>query len=174
MAFDGLLGGISSVAAAFTDFGSVMQKNAATFSEIQKTYDENMKRQGNTEEQKAGYTKQFAEERLKYEQATTLAEISGARSIAGATSKMFSEKSAARKAFHGIEMGLAVVEMAMSAKKMVVDVAAGAAKMFSQSGWAGFAGVAAMMAVMGCLGGAMGASDIVTVLSAFTLKNTAN
>jgi hypothetical protein len=45
--------------------------------------------------------------------------------------------------------------MAMSAKKMIVDVAAGAASMFAQGGWAGFAGVAAMMAVMGGLGFAM-------------------
>jgi hypothetical protein len=52
-------------------------------------------------------------------------------------------------------MGLAVISMAMSAKKMVVDIAAGAAAMFGQSGWAGFAGVAAMMAVMAGLGVAM-------------------
>jgi hypothetical protein len=45
--------------------------------------------------------------------------------------------------------------MAMAAKKMIVDVAAGAANMFAQGGFAGFAGVAAMMAVMGGLGFAM-------------------
>jgi hypothetical protein len=54
----------------------------------------------------------------------------------------------------------------MAAKKMIVDVAAGAARMFAQGGFAGFAGVAAMAAIMGGLGFAMaGGGDKVTDLT---------
>jgi hypothetical protein len=49
---------------------------------------------------------------------------------------------------------------------MIVDVAAGAANMFKQGGFAGFAGVAAMAAIMGGLGFAMaGGGDKVTDLT---------
>jgi hypothetical protein len=165
MAFDGILGGISAVAGAATSFGDVMSKLNENQSAYAKSYNDFMKDSTKTEADKAEATKQFAQESAAYNSAKTEAEISGARQIAGATSKMFSEKSTARKAFHGIEMGLAVIEMAMSLKKTIVNVSEGASKMFAQSGWLGFAGVAAMLAVMAGLGVAMGASDKVTDLS---------
>jgi hypothetical protein len=163
MAFDGILGGISAVASAATSFSDEMTKLNNSQNERASSYDKFMKDSTKSESDKAAATKQFAKEKEAYDSKSFAAEISGARQVAGAASKMFSEKSAARKAFHAIEMGLAVVEMAMSAKKMIVDVAAGAASMFAQGGWAGFAGVAAMMAVMGGLGFAMSGGSGKTV-----------
>lgn len=155
MAFDGILGGISSVASAFSEFGKSIESVDKKWADYGANYSKLMQMEGATQAEKTALTEKYYKDKKAYESASFQAEISGARSIAGATAKMFSEKSAGRKAFHAIEMGLAVVEMAMSAKKMVVDVAAGAANMFAQSGWAGFAGVAAMAAVMGGLGFAM-------------------
>jgi hypothetical protein len=158
MAFDGILGGISAVASAASNFGDVMTKLNDSHADYAKSYDAFMKDSTRSEADKAKAKIEFEKENAAYQSKSFQAEISGARSLAGATAKLFSEKSAARKAFHGIEMGLAVIEMAMSAKKMIVDVAAGAASMFAQSGWGGFAGVAAMAAVMGGLGFAMAGS----------------
>lgn len=166
LAFDGILGGISAVSGAAASFGGEMAKLNEMQVASQNKYDAVMNKVSSTEKQKAEATKKYADDTIAYNGALLRTEISGARQIAGATSKLFGEKSAARKAFHGVEMALSVVEMAMSAKKMIVNVAAGAAKMFSQGGFAGFAGVAAMAAVMGGLGFAMmGGGDKVTDLT---------
>ena len=152
MAFDGLLGGISAVAGAAMSFRDEMSKLDDALKTRTEDYNESMKTVGLTEEQKNNKTKDFNEYKAAYDAKSLQTEINGARQIAGAAAKMFGEKSTAAKAFHAVEMGLAIVSMAMSAKKMIVDVAAGAAAMFGQSGWAGFAGVAAMTAVMAGLG----------------------
>lgn len=166
MAFDGLLGGVSAVAGAMSSFSGEMAQLNDNFQKGSAAYSDFMLKEGTTFEQREKATADYYSMKDKYDSASFKAEISGARQIAGATSKLFGEKSAARKAFHGVEMALSVVEMAMSAKKMIVDVAAGAAKMFSQGGFAGFAGVAAMAAVMGGLGFAMmGGGDKVTDLT---------
>jgi tape measure domain-containing protein len=162
MAFDGILGGISAVAAAASSFGTDLTKLNAMQTDSQKSYDTAMKQVGATEADKAKATEKYNTDKLAYNEAVTTAEISGMRSLAGATSKMFGEKSAARKAFHGIEMGLAVIEMAMSLKKTVVNIAEGASKMFATLGPFGFVAVAGMLAVMAGLGIAAGASDTVT------------
>jgi tape measure domain-containing protein len=165
MAFDGLLGGISAVAAAATNFGDVMEKLNENHTDYAKNYEKFMSDSTKSEEDKAKAKIGFEKENAAYQSASFKAEISGARQIAGAASKMFGEKSSARKAFHAIEVGLSIIEMAISAKKIamnlvetVVGMQAGAAQFFAQSGWAGFAGVAAMMAVIAGLG-FMGASS---------------
>lgn len=155
MAFDGILGGISAVAGAVTSFGEEMTKLNDNFANASKSYSDFMLKEGTTFEEREKATASYYKMKNAYDSASFKAEISGARQIAGATSKLFGEKSAARKAFHAVEMGLSVIEMAMAAKKMIVDVAAGAANMFAQGGFAGFAGVAAMTAVMAGLGFAM-------------------
>ncbi len=167
MAFDGILGGISAVASAATSFGDEMSKLNNSHTAYAENYNKFVADSKNTEADKADATKQFAKEKDAFNKKSFETEINGAMSIAGATAKMFNQKSVAARAFHGIEMGLAVVSMAMSAKKMIVDIAAGAAAMFGQSGWAGFAGVAAMGAVMAGLGVAM------TGGSGKTIDNTA-
>lgn len=159
MAFDGILGGISAVAGAASSFATEIIKISDKQQASQEKYDAVIKSVGVTESEKADATKKFAADKIKLDAQAFSAEISGARQIAGATAKLFGEKSAARKAFHAIEMGMSVIEMAMAAKKMIVDVAAGAANMFAQGGFAGFAGVAAMAAVMGGLGFAMSGSS---------------
>lgn len=80
------------------------------------------------------------------------AQVSGYGDLAGAAASFFDKKTAAYKVAHGIEMGLRATEMAMALTQTSVDVAAGAARMFAQSGWGGFAGVAAMLGVMASLG----------------------
>jgi hypothetical protein len=166
MAFDGILGGISAVAGAASSFANEIIKISDKQQASQEKYDAVIKSVGATESEKADATKKFAADKIKLDAQAFSAEISGARQIAGATAKLFGEKSAARKAFHAIEMGMSVIEMAMAAKKMIVDVAAGAARMFAQGGFAGFAGVAAMAAIMGGLGFAMaGGGDKVTDLT---------
>jgi tape measure domain-containing protein len=159
MVFDGLLGGVSAIAGAIGSFSGEMTKLNDGFESASKSYQDLMMQQGVSLEEKEKATADYYKLKDKYESASFKAEISGARQIAGATAKLFGEKSAARKAFHAIEMGLSVIEMAMAAKKMIVDVAAGAANMFAQGGFAGFAGVAAMAAVMGGLGFAMSGSS---------------
>lgn len=100
--------------------------------------------------------KKIADAEKKLAADRTKANLSSFRSIAGASAEMFSEQSKARKTLHGLEMGLSVIELAMSAKKMIASAAAGAAKFFEQSGWGGFAGVAAMIATIGAIGGSIG------------------
>ncbi|MEI6745534.1 MAG: tape measure protein, partial [Methylococcaceae bacterium] len=155
MAFDGLLGGISAVASAASSFGDAMSKLNTDHAAYAENYNKFMADSTKSESDKAEATKGFAKEKEAYDTKSFQTEINGAMSVAGAAAKMFNQKSVAARAFHGVEMGLAVISMAMSAKKMVVDIAAGAAAMFGQSGWAGFAGVAAMGAVMAGLGVAM-------------------
>jgi len=164
MAFDGLLGGISAVASAATSFSDEMEKLNNHQNAYAANYNKFMADSTKSEAEKADATKQFAVEKEAYNAKSLETEIGSARSIAGATANMFSEKSAARKAFHAVEMTLGAVEMAMSAGKMIVDVAAGAANMFAQGGFAGFAGVAAMMAVMGGLGFAGSSSGSVKTI----------
>ena len=112
----------------------------------------------------------LAKERIKLDAQVVKANISGARSMAGAAASMFKESSKGRKALHAVEKTLAAVELSMAIKNTAtelslsatrtaaattetgVNVAAGGAKMFAQSGWAGFAGVAAMVAAMASLG----------------------
>jgi hypothetical protein len=79
--------------------------------------------------------------------------------LTNAVVKLFGTKSKEAKTFQAIETGIAAEQMALEAIRaaktlayIAIDVAAGAAKMFGQSGWFGFAGVAAMLGVMGGLG----------------------
>lgn len=106
----------------------------------------------------------------KLSKERTKTEIASYRSIAGAAATMFKENSKGRKALHAVEKTLAAIELALAIKNTAtelslsatrtsaataetgVNVAAGAAKFFAQSGWAGFAGVAAMVAAMAALG----------------------
>jgi tape measure domain-containing protein len=155
MAFDGLLGGISAMTGAFENMSDTLSKHKSTFDEIGATYSKNMQMEGMTTEQRATLTKQYYDDKKQYEAANLNSSLAGMRQIVGATSKMFSENSSARKAMHAVEMTLSVIEIAMTLKKTVAKVAEGASTMFAQSGWAGFAGVAAMAAVMAGLGFAM-------------------
>lgn len=127
-------------------------------------------------------------EKLKVSLAeeSTRAQIKGYGKMAGAAASMFKENSKGRKAMHAVEKTLAAIEIALAIKNTAIElgligtrvaattaetgvnVAAGGAKMFAQSGWGGFVGVAAMIAAMASLGfsggggggGGMSAEDI--------------
>ncbi len=118
----------------------------------------------------------LAKDRIKLDAQVAKANIAGARSMASAAASVFSEQSKGRKALHAVEKTLAAIELAMAIKNTAtelslsatrtaaattetgVNVAAGAARFFAQSGWAGFAGVAAMVAAMAALGFSGGSS----------------
>ena len=109
--------------------------------------------------------KAINKEILKAEEDRTKSELSNLGKVAGASKKLFSEKTAAHKALSAIERVSAAMSFALQAKQMAMDIAAlpakiagGAATMFTQGGFAGFAGVAAMLAVMASLGASSSAS----------------
>lgn len=113
---------------------------------------------------------EIAKREKKLAEDTERATISGYSKMASAASEMFKENSKGRKAMHAVEKTLAAIEIALAIKNTAIElgligtraaattaetslnIAAGGAKMFAQSGWAGFAGVAAMIAVMASLG----------------------
>lgn len=177
--FDAALGGISSLVNAFGRLGQSLEENAEALSDLRDKQAQNAAWQGADREKdavqwakdqatKASNTLKYAAEEQSLTKKNALLGIDGARQVAGAAASMFGQKTAAARAFHALEMGLAVLSMAMKMKEIAVSifatgksVAAGAAKMFEQSGWLGFAGVAAMIAVMAGLGFAGGGGGTV-------------
>ena len=151
--FDGALGGINLLIGAVDNITKSLKENQAAIEENQKAIGF-AKLTKDLEAQE-----KFKKQDLKLTQEKTAREVDGARQIAGATAKLFGEKTSAAKSFHALEIALSVASIAMRAKEMaatlaqtVISVAAGAAKFFEQSGWFGFAGVAGMIAVMASLG----------------------
>ena len=160
--FDGALGGISLLVGAFTAMTDEITKNTTEMTRLneEKQKIADFKPQG-TDEQAAKFKaeKKNIKELSDLDKKSVQDQMTGARQLAGAASKLFAEKSAGAKAFHAIEVGIAVAQLAMRAKDMamsaiatVKNIAEGASKMFAQSGWLGFAGVAAMLALMAGLG----------------------
>ena len=112
-----------------------------------------------TPKERATNFKKYAKEEATLNAKNVQDQLTGTRQMAGAASKLFADKSTGAKAFHAIEVGIAIAQLAMRAKDMamsaiatVKNIAEGASKLFAQSGWAGFAGVAAMLALMAGLG----------------------
>lgn len=166
--FDGALGGINTLAGALSNMVDIHEEiNKKISDEVKKREELANKPVGSFADIQArdsAIEKSLKKEK-SLEQDKVSASLSGTRQIIAATAKMFDEKSSAAKTLHNIEMGIAVAQMAMDAVRMArtfgniaVDIAAGAAKMFGQSGWGGFAGVAAMGAVMAGLGYAFSGS----------------
>ena len=167
--FDSALGGIHAMAGAYDSMVNSIAANTKALAENAKMQKLNETTVDPAE--KAANVAKYAKEEATLNNANIKLQLTGASQIAGAAAKMFDQKSAAAKAFHGIEVGLSIVRLAMDAKEIIssmtkttVKVAEGASTMFAQSGWAGFAGVAAMLAVMAGLGvatsgGSGGASE---------------
>ncbi len=183
--FDGALGGINTLAGAFSNMVDSIGKNTEALKQNHLEQIKINSFQPNKDGDKGQYLmdlkiksdalkKNAAEEKMLSRQQMEIG-IDSARQLSGAAAKMFGEKTAAAKAFHAIEVTLAVASMALKIQDMATTlatipakVAAGAASMFGQSGWGGFAGVAAMGAVMAGLGFAMsggGASGMPTATS---------
>lgn len=100
-------------------------------------------------------------------------ELDNLGSIAGATKKVFSEKSFAYKALAAVEKAAAIQSLALKAQDMATTltsigpkIANGVAKLFEQGGWAGFAGAAAFLALMGSLGFGGGSAKMPSGFSA--------
>lgn len=155
--FDGALGGISLMTGALTTMTDSLAENSKAMAELNKN--QLLNNSIADPKEKAANFKKYAKEEAALNAKNVQDQMTGTRQLAGAASKMFAEKSAGAKAFHAIEVGIAVAQLAMRAKDMamsaiatVKNIAEGASKMFAQSGWLGFAGVAAMLALMAGLG----------------------
>ena len=160
--FDGALGGINLLVGALKTMTDEIANNSKEMTRLseEKQRIADFQPQGiDQEAEKFKAAKKNTKELAALDKKSVQDQMTGARQIAGAASKMFAEKSAGAKAFHAIEVGIAVAQLAMRAKDMamsaiatVKNIAEGASKLFAQSGWLGFAGVAAMLALMAGLG----------------------
>jgi tape measure domain-containing protein len=149
-AFDIVNKGFGGLINAFSGLGKSMDTaNKALADHAKQTREDAKNFKG---QEAADLAKKNAATFVQLEEQKTLAAVTGARQIAGAATQLFAEQSKGRQAMHNIEIALGAVEMALSLKKMALNIAEGASKFFSQSGWFGFAGIAAMMAVMVGLG----------------------
>ena len=162
--FDGALGGINAMAGAFDLMVNSITENTVALAEnarMQKLNEANPKA--------IDYQKnkiKLSKDEATLEKGNLNSTLTGLRQISAGAASMFNERSTAAKAFNTLSQGLAAAQMVMNAATMASNftttetgVAAGAAQMFAQSGWAGFAGVAAMLAVMATLGFASGGSS---------------
>jgi hypothetical protein len=155
--FDGALGGISLMTGALTTMTDSLAENSKAMAELNKN--QLLNNSIADPKERAANFKKYAKEEATLNAKNVQDQMTGTRQLAGAASKLFADKSAGAKAFHAIEVGIAVAQLAMRAKDMamsaiatVKNIAEGASKFFAQSGWWGFAGVAAMLALMAGLG----------------------
>lgn len=100
-----------------------------------------------------------AQAEAKNQEATLDFQISATGELAGASKKMFNEKSTAYKVLDGIEKAAHVASLARTAVQLAetfglisANTAAGVAKLFADGGWAGFVGAGALLALMASLG----------------------
>lgn len=156
---DETIGDIEGIGGAWTRTGSIIADSLGGISDALDDYSAKMKdikglnAAVDIQAKKLGDdNEKIIKARSMLEEESFKAQLSGYKDVAGAASKMFKENSKERKALHAIEMGLSAIEIAMSLQKAGASMAAGAAKMFEQSGWGGFAGVAAMTAVLAGFG----------------------
>ena len=155
--FDGALGGISLMTGALTTMTDSLTENSKAMAELNKN--QLLNNSIADPKERATNFKKYAKEEATLNAKNVQDQLTGTRQMAGAASKLFADKSTGAKAFHAIEVGIAIAQLAMRAKDMamsaiatVKNIAEGASKLFAQSGWAGFAGVAAMLALMAGLG----------------------
>jgi tape measure domain-containing protein len=168
--FDGALGGINTLVGALGTMSDALGNNSKEMERLNAEKDKISKYQPDMDKDnyikdlklKTDAAKKNNKEISDLEKKSLNDALNGTRQTAAAAAKMFGEKTVAAKAFHAIENGIAVAQMAMKVKDMAISsmatvksFIAGAAKMFEQSGWLGFAGVAAMAALMAGLGFSM-------------------
>lgn len=158
-AFDGLLGGISSVTSAFTSLGESLDAITKKQEENLTAYTKTLSEPAITNEQILKSTENFYSTKDALDEKSRMTELTGIRQVTGASSKMFAEQSAGRKVMHTLEMTFGAIEMALSLKKMAVNayeaVTSQAAGGDPYSAWAR---AAAMMTFMAGILAAAGAS----------------
>lgn len=152
MAFDGLLGGVSAVASAFNSLSDELSGLYKMQSEESKKYKAFMDDATKSEADKAKETIKHKEYESALNDKVLKSEISGMRQIAGASSKMFAEKSAGRKVMHTLEMTFSAIEMAMSIKQTAANAIEAITNQGSGDPYTAFGRIAAMAAIMAALG----------------------
>ena len=157
-AFDGLLGGISAVTAAFTSMGETLSDISRKQDTNLATYSATLNTAGLTQEQITQSTADFYKTKDALDERSRAAEMSGIRQIAGASSKMFAEQSAGRKIMHTLEMTFGAIEMAMSAKKIVMNGIEAITNQGTGDPYTAFGRMAAMAALVSALGVGIAAS----------------
>jgi len=130
--FDGALGGVSAMAGAFSTMTTSINGNIKALDELHKKQLENANFKSDPAASVAQIAKdkqfiadntaKYAKQEADLTAKNTALAVAGSRQIVGATAMMFKEGSKERKVAHGIEAALATVEMAMSTKKMFVEL----------------------------------------------------
>ena len=167
---DRMIEATQSLATVFGDVGAAMGDSLQallTFNQTQEKYDKAKVARDKEMDKASADPEEWS--RLKIEQnkadkKNQLDQIKGVASLAGATKKMFAEKTAAHKVLAGVEKAAHIASIAMQAVELqatLTKAAAGlaavlpgvAGKIFSQLGAWGFPVVGAALAVINSLGG---------------------
>lgn len=157
--FDRLSDSIMNVGNGFSSTGDVIVDTFGNMAQALDNYLGKMGELDKWQEQLNDSKKEnidVSAEQQKLDELRFKTEIQGYAAGAKAAASFFDEKTAAHKAFTAAERALTAIEIGLALKQTAVDVAAGAAKIFNQTGVLGFAGVAAMVGVMAGLGFAGG------------------
>lgn len=162
-----------SLTTAFGDIGTSIGGAAKSMVKFAQTEEKHLKAKSALEDKLNDPNADAKDRKLaataiaKLEKKHEAERLDGISEIAGATKKMFDEKSAAHKAFAAVEKVTAAMSIALKVQAMAADLLAlGPAMMlaktqlFAQGGWAGFAGVAAFMALVGAGGGGGGGMSL--------------
>jgi len=123
--FDGALGGISAMAGAFANMTDTIGELNDKIAEQIKKRDEfaNMPVGSLADIQARDKAiENSLESEMDLNRKKDMATLAGTRQVAGAMSKMFAENTKGRQAFHAIEKTLAIIEMAMSMKKIGIEL----------------------------------------------------
>jgi hypothetical protein len=147
------------------EFGEAFSKAADSIGKLTKSFQEYSRAQAqNAKEQELlneaklkGNNVDSRQEQLNKKIASDQIRYYG--DMASAAQGFFEKGSKGYEALGSISKAYHAIELAMAIESTVANIAAGAAKMFAQSGWVGFAGVAAMVAVMASLGFSRGGAN---------------
>jgi hypothetical protein len=135
---------MGSIIDAMDDYQLKMQEITKNEALLQKAKEESI---GDPER-----LKQISKAETKLANDRTKANVSSYRTIAGAASEMFGKESKERKALHALEMTLATIELAMSAKKAFANAVEAVSNQGKGDPYSAFARIAAMAAIMAGLG----------------------
>ena len=152
--FDGALGGISTLAGAFTSM--IDQINANT--EALKANQEQMATASKSPIANYQAIAKLNKERTDLEKNYNNVALTGVRQMAGATGAMFKENTQARKAFHAVEMGLGAIEIAQQIKQLIPLASAAILTQGKGDPYSAFFRIAAMTAIVGGIVAAAGGS----------------
>lgn len=167
--FDSALKGASQLSGIFSNLGNTLQDVAQKMLSVEQNHQSAIAEIDKIQDNSSWAKARIAEEE-KYHKTTQAlqnkaisAEVSGIRQAAAAAKSMFSEKSAARKAFSVIETTLSALEAAQAIQNSLKVVSASLAEGTAKAGvavanqgsgdpYTAFARIAAMIALMASIG----------------------